>query len=60
VDDMNIPQPGRRRQPIGLIVNGALAAMGTLYLGTGSIAVTAIGAAVAVALVALYLIIGER
>jgi hypothetical protein len=42
-----------------VVVNGALASVGNLYLATESIAVTAIGAAVAVVLVALYLL-GER
>jgi hypothetical protein len=61
--DMNVsksvgssPSPRRRGlQNILKVVNGVLVGVGALYLATGSVVVTAIGAVVAVALVGLCL-----
>jgi hypothetical protein len=55
-EDLNIVQPPRRRDPQSLlpVINGVLASVGILYMATESIAVTVIGAVVAIALVALY------
>ncbi|MGW6281117.1 hypothetical protein [Kribbella sp. NPDC055071] len=63
-DEVQIPgsgnntptQPGPRGpQAVVTVITAALAAVGTLYLMTGSIAVTIIGAIVALVSAALYL-----
>ena len=41
------------------LINSVLVAVGTLYLATESVAVTIIGASVAVALVLLYLVLHQ-
>lgn len=61
--DRNVPkprggsQPPRRRDPRGplKVINGILVGVGTLYLASGSVTVTIIGAVVATVLAALSL-----
>lgn len=49
------PQRGPNAQQVLWVMTTVLGAIGTLYLATGSLAVTAIGAVVAVITAALYL-----
>jgi len=66
-EDTNVSKPTgdapspRRREPQAMmkLINSVLVAVGTLYLATESVAVTIIGASVAVALVLLYLVLHQ-
>jgi hypothetical protein len=49
------PKPGRARTALD-VAKGVMVGVGALYLATGSALVTVIGAAVAAALGALYLV----
>ncbi len=52
------PPPRRRdSQAMMKLINSVMVAVGTLYLATESVAVTIIGATVAVVLVTLYLVL---